>query len=65
MPMSRTMSLKMTPPRRLRRPQTSPSIVQKLDWDFTQKPRAIGLSLEDGALNRERTPEGAAAIPPE
>jgi hypothetical protein len=58
MPMSRTMSLKTTPPRRLRRPQTPPSLVQKLDWVFTQKPRATGLSLEDGALSRESDTRG-------
>lgn len=52
-PSRRTVSLETTPPRRSRRPQAPPSLVQELDWVFTQRPRAGGLQLQNDALNRE------------
>jgi hypothetical protein len=60
----RAVSLETTSPRRLRRPQAPPSLVQELDWIFTQRPCAAGLSLPNGALNRGSDAEGAAAILP-
>jgi hypothetical protein len=38
-----TMSLETTPPRRSRRPQMSPSLVQELDQVFNQRQRATWL----------------------
>jgi hypothetical protein len=58
MPTVRTGSLKTTPPRRLRRPQVSSSLVQELDRVFTQRPQEVGQSLKNGALNRESDARG-------
>ena len=52
-PSRRTVSLETTPPRRSRRPQAPPSLVQELDRVFTQKPHAGGLQLQNDAINRE------------
>jgi hypothetical protein len=53
MPTMREVSQEATPPRRLRRPYSPSSLVQKLNRIFTQRPKVAGQSLPYGALSRE------------